>query len=158
MPMQDLPEEMVKSAPTLGELALLLGIDGQGLESSVQRFNEFAKQGRDPDFGRGTYPWATMMTGDRTLPHPNLGPLDKPPYYGLQLHVASIGLNAVGLRINEHAQVMHVRGRPIAGLYAAGNSCAPLDIGAGYQSGLSNLRGLVWGYRGALHASGKTQQ
>jgi hypothetical protein len=49
--------------------------------------------------------------------------------------------------------VLHVRGAPIPGLYAAGNSAAPLDIGAGYQSGLSNLRGLVGGYLAALHAA-----
>ena len=47
---------------------------------------------------------------------------------------------------------MHVRGRPIEGLYAAGNSAALLDIGAGYQSGLSNLRGMVWGWVAGQHA------
>jgi 3-oxosteroid 1-dehydrogenase len=49
-----------------------------------------------------------------------------------------------------------VRGRPIEGLYAVGNSAAPLDIGAGYQSGLSNLRGMVFGYRAALHAAARS--
>jgi predicted oxidoreductase len=93
-----------------------------------------------------------MMTGDRDRPNPNLGPLDRAPYYGLQLRVASVGINAAGLQTNVNAQVMHVRGRPIEGLYAAGNAAAPLDIGAGYQSGLSNLRGLVGGYAAARHA------
>jgi 3-oxosteroid 1-dehydrogenase len=97
-----------------------------------------------------------MMTGDSTRSNPNLGPLDKPPYYGLRLHVASVGINAAGLRTNVDAQVIHVRGRPIDGLYAVGNSAAPLDIGAGYQSGLSNLRGMVGGYRAALHAAQRT--
>jgi predicted oxidoreductase len=69
------------------------------------------------------------------------------------LHVASVGVNAAGLLTNEHAQVMHVRGAPIPGLYAAGNSAAPLDIGAGYQSGLSNLRGMVGGFVAGQHAS-----
>jgi succinate dehydrogenase/fumarate reductase flavoprotein subunit len=50
---------------------------------------------------------------------------------------------------------MHVRGRPIPGLYAVGNSAAPLDIGAGYQSGLSNLRGLVGGYLAGRHAASR---
>jgi 3-oxosteroid 1-dehydrogenase len=97
-----------------------------------------------------------MMTGDRErTKNPNLGPIDKAPYYGLRLRVASAGINAAGLKTNVHAQVMHVRGRPIEGLYAAGNAAAPLDIGAGYQSGLSNLRGLVGGYAAAKHASAK---
>ncbi len=107
----------------------------------------------DHDFGRGTYPWAAMMTGDRTRPNPNLGPLDKPPFYGLRLRVASVGVNAAGLKTNAHAQVMHVRDRPIPGLYAAGNSAAPLDSGAGYQSGVANLRGIVGGYLAGNHAA-----
>ncbi len=155
LPGQDLPEELVARADTPGELARKLGIDASGLEATIRRWNALAEGGADTDFGRGTYPWAAMMTGDRDRPHPNLGPLDKAPYYGLRLGVASVGVNAAGLKTNAHGQVMHVRGRPIEGLYAAGNSAAPLDIGAGYQSGLSNLRGLAGGYAAAKHASGK---
>ncbi len=151
LPGQEIPETVAARADSLGELAQKLGIDAAGLEASVARWNGLCAEGRDRDFGRGTYPWAAMMTGDRDLASPNLGALDKPPYYGMALRVCSAGINAAGLRTNEHAQVMHVRGRPISGLYAVGNSAAPLDIGAGYQSGLSNLRGLVWGYRAAKH-------
>jgi 3-oxosteroid 1-dehydrogenase len=87
------------------------------------------------------------------MPNPNLGTLERPPYYGLKLRVVSAGINAAGLRVNAEAQVMHVRGRPIPGLYAVGNAAAPLDIGAGYQSGLSNLRGLAGGYVAGRHAA-----
>jgi 3-oxosteroid 1-dehydrogenase len=153
LPGQDMPEELVARGDTLAELATKLGIDAAGLEATVKRWNVMATSGKDADFGRGTYPWAAMMTGDRERAHPNLGPLDKGPYYGLRLRVASVGINAAGLKTNAHAQVMHVRGRPIEGLYAVGNSAAPLDIGAGYQSGLSNLRGLAGGYAAAKHAS-----
>ena len=153
LPGQDLPEELVQRAGTLEELAGKLGIDAAGLVATVARFNEHAASAHDPDFGRGTYPWAAMMTGDRTQPNPNLGALDKAPFYGLRLRVASAGINAAGLRTNANAQVMHVRGHAIDGLYAAGNAAAPLDIGAGYQSGLSNLRGLTGGFMAARHAS-----
>jgi 3-oxosteroid 1-dehydrogenase len=155
LPGQDLPKALVARADTLRGLAGELGIDADGLEATVARFNRFAEEGVDHDFGRGTYPWAAMMTGDRTRPNPNLGPLDKPPYYGLRLRVASVGVNAAGLRTNASAQVMHVRGRPIPGLYAAGNSAAPLDTGAGYQSGLANLRGIVGGYLSGKHAASR---
>ena len=64
-----------------------------------------------------------------------------------------VGVNSVGLKTNENAQVMHVRNRPIEGLYACGNSAAALDTGAGYQSGLSNLRGLTWGWIAGAHAA-----
>src|SRR5579859_4350111 len=153
LPGQDFPPGLVETAPSLRELAAKLEIDPDNLERTVARFNRLAEQGVDEDFGRGTYPWAAMMTGDRERKNPNLGPLTAPPFYGLRLRVASVGINAAGLRTNAEAQVIHVRGRPIEGLYAAGNSAAPLDIGAGYQSGLSNLRGMVGGYRAALHAA-----
>ena len=147
LPVMDLPEALVSRADTLRELAEKLGIDAAALESTVERFNRFAADGIDPDFGRGSYPWAAMMTGDATrAKNPNLGPLEKAPFYGLRLGVCSVGVNAAGLHTNRQAQVLHVRGRPIPGLYAVGNAAAPLDIGAGYQSGLSNLRGLVGGY------------
>ena len=155
LPGQDIPETVAVSAGTLRELAGKLGIDAAGLEATVARFNSFAAEGVDRDFGRGTYPWASMMTGDATRKNPNLGPLEKPPFYGMRLRVASVGINCAGLRTNGDAQVMHVRGRPIPGLYAAGNSAAPLDIGAGYQSGLSNLRGMVGGYLAGRHASSR---
>ncbi len=154
LPGQPLPD-WIKRADSLQELGAQLGIDGAALEASVARFNPMAAAGVDSDFDRGTYPWAAMMTGDRTRPNPNLGPLDKPPYYGLELRVVSAGINCAGLRTNEHGQVMHVRGRPIPGLYAVGNAAAPLDIGAGYQSGLSNLRGMVFGYLAGKHAASR---
>ena len=155
LPGQEIPEAVAVSAGTLRELAAKLGIDAAGLEATVARFNAFAAEGVDRDFGRGTYPWAAMMTGDSTRKNPNLGPLDNPPFYGMRLRVASVGINCAGLKTNGDAQVMHVRGRPIPGLYAVGNSAAPLDIGAGYQSGLSNLRGLVGGYLAGRHASSR---
>jgi predicted oxidoreductase len=64
-----------------------------------------------------------------------------------------VGVNAVGLRTDADGRVLHLRGHAIPGLYAAGNAAAPLDIGAGYQSGLSNLRGIAFAYAAAHHAT-----
>ena len=154
MPGVEAPPELLKKADTPAGLAKLLGIDPEALEATINRFNEFADTDTDPDFGRGRYPWASMMVGDRSRPNPHLGPLNKPPYYGVQLTAVGVGINAVGLQTNADAQVMHVRDRPIVGLYACGNSAALLDTGAGYQSGLSNLRGMTWGWIAAKHAMG----
>jgi 3-oxosteroid 1-dehydrogenase len=154
MPGMDVPEEILARGDTPAELAEKLGVDAEGLTATIERFNRFAVEGQDPDFNRGSYPWAAMMTGDHSRPNPNIGPLDKGPYYGIALQPVGVGVNAVGLRTNVHGQVMHVRGTPIEGFYAAGNSAAALDTGAGYQSGLSNLRGMTWGYVAARHAVG----
>jgi 3-oxosteroid 1-dehydrogenase len=153
LPGMEAPEDVLARAATPRELAVLLAIDPDGLEATIARFNVHAAEGVDPDFGRGSYPWAAMMTGDRTRPNPNLGPLDRPPYYGVRLLPVGVGINSVGLETNAFAQVMHVRGRAIPGLYACGNSAAALDTGAGYQSGLSNLRGMTWGWIAGRHAA-----
>lgn len=153
-PGMPLPDTFVTQADTPAELAGKLGIDPDGLTATIERFNSFADGPTDPDFGRGSYPWAAMMTGDRRRPHnPNLGPLDKGPYYGIRLVPVGVGVNAVGLRTDTNAAVQHLRGQPIRGLYACGNAAACLDIGAGYQSGLSNLRGMTWGFIAGQHAA-----
>jgi len=64
-----------------------------------------------------------------------------------------VGINSHGLRTDRHAQVLHVRGRPISGLYAVGNSAALLDLGGGYQSGTSNARAITWGWLAGRHAA-----
>ena len=155
MPGQEVPDDFVKRADSPAGLAEKLGVDPAGLEATITRFNSFAGGDTDPDFGRGTYPWAAMMTGDRSRPNPNLGPLHKPPYYGIELLPVGVGINSVALETNASGQALHVRGDPIEGLYAVGNSAAALDTGAGYQSGLSNVRGMTWGYIAAKHAVGR---
>ena len=93
------------------------------------------------------------MFGDPSYKNPNMGPLTKPPYRGLKLTPTNSGVNSCGLKINRDAQVMNVRGRPIQGLYAVGNSAANIDTGAGYQSGIANMRGIAWGWIAAHHAA-----
>jgi 3-oxosteroid 1-dehydrogenase len=55
------------------------------------------------------------------------------------------------LRTNANAQVMSVRGAPIAGLYAAGNAAAHLEFGMGYQAGISLMSALTFAYLGVEH-------
>lgn len=147
--------DWVSRAGSLRELASVLGIDGARLEATVRRFNKFAEGGRDEDFGRGTAPWGTALTGDpHHRPNPNLGPVERPPFYGVRLVVS--GVSSAGLLTNRHGQVLHVRGHAIPGLYASGNVAAFVDYGAGYQAGLSLARGMTWSYLAVRHMAGKT--
>ena len=154
MPGQPLPEALVQQADTPRALAEKLGIDADGLEATLARYNEFAAVGEDPDYGAGSHPWSVRLTGDQSYPNPCVGPLDKAPFFGVRLVPVGVGINSHGLETNTDAQVMHVRGHPIPGLYAAGNSAALLDLGGGYQSGTSNMRALTWGYIAGRHIAG----
>jgi 3-oxosteroid 1-dehydrogenase len=153
-PGERLPEGFAAQADTLDGLAKELEIDPVELAHTVERFNIDARDGHDSEFGRGSRPWSKRMFGDSSLgDQAVLAPVETAPFYGLELRLVSSGVNGAGLRFNRNAQVINVRGEPIDGLYVAGNSSAMLDVGAGYQSGIANARGLVWGHIAAQHAS-----
>ncbi len=155
MPGQELPEGMVIVANTPRELAQRLEIDPKRFEATLARFNANAEQGEDPDFGRGSMPWAIRLVGDLDYKNPLLGPLNKPPYHAVRLRPVSVGINSHGLKWDLDARVVHVRGHAIPGLYAVGNSAALLDLGGGYQSGTSNSRAITWGYVAGRHAAAR---
>jgi len=154
-PGQPLPEGMAISAATLEELATNAGIAPAGLTATVVRFNGFCETGKDEDFARGSVPWGRIMTGDPRLPNPNMAPLTKAPFYAVRIERVNMGVPTSGLPIDRNARVLDVDGAPIQGLYAAGNSAAWLDIGGGYNSGISNTRGLLYGYLAALDMTGQ---
>ena len=139
-------------ADSLAGLAAELGIDGSALEETAAGFNRGAEQGRDPEFGRGEFLWIQVLSGDSSHPiHPNLAPVSQPPFYGVRLHPS--GSSSAGLLTDAEARVLHVRGRPIAGLYACGSAAAQTDFGVGYQGGLLLVRGMTFGYLAARHAA-----
>jgi 3-oxosteroid 1-dehydrogenase len=157
-PGQPLPEGMAISAPTLEALAEKAGIDPDGLAGEVARFNGFCETGVDEDFARGTVPWGRIMTGDPRLPNPNLGPIDTGPFYAVPIKRVNMGVPTAGLPIDTEARVLDADNRPVPGLYAAGNSAAWLDIGGGYNSGIANTRGMLYGYLAALAMTGQREQ
>ncbi|MCB2073929.1 MAG: FAD-binding protein [Novosphingobium sp.] len=160
MPGQDWPKGFGVVADTIEELAREAGIDPQGLAETVARFNGNAEKGVDPDFGRGEQPWGAWMTGDKThKPNANLGPIVKPPFYAVRLsRMGATGIPAAGLKIDRNANVVGWDEAPIPGLYAAGNSAARMESGAVMQSGVSNARGMTYGWLAALHAVGRPSE
>ena len=155
MPGQDWPDGFGVVADTIEELASRAGIDPKGLAETVARFNANAEKGVDPDFGRGEQPWGAWMTGDKThKPNPNLGPIVKGPFYAVRMsRMGATGIPAAGLKIDRNANVVGWDEQPIPGLYAAGNSVARMESGAVMQSGVSNARGMTYGWLAARHAA-----
>lgn len=156
MPGDELPEETGVTASSIEELANRLGIDAEGLAATISKFNAYCENADDPEFGRGSVIWGAYMSGDRFhKPNPNLGPLLKPPFYGVPLsRLASSGIASGGIVVDEHCRAMGWDGEVIEGLYLAGNSVARLDNGAVMQSGMSNARGMTHGYLAGRHAAG----
>ncbi|MET9608976.1 FAD-dependent oxidoreductase [Streptomyces sp. NPDC006512] len=126
-PARWLESGFVKKAATVEELAALMA--APGLPATVRRFNGFAARGADEDFGRGESVYDRYY-GDPTLPHPNLAPLDKGPFYAVPVHPGDIGTKG-GLVTDGDGRVLREDAAPIAGLYAAGN-CSAAVMGETY--------------------------
>ncbi len=134
------------TAGSLAELARLIGVDAAGLEESARRMNEFARAGRDEDFGRGSHYWDVTTIGDpRHGPCPVLGTIETPPFHAIPYHAAYLGTKG-GPRTNEHGQVLRPDGSRIAGLYAAGNAMANPIGSKGVGTGTTIGPCLTWGY------------
>src|ERR1044071_4036631 len=136
----------LKKAATLAELAALCGIDPDGLAETIERFNEHARHGLDPEYGRGESAYNRAL-GDpnRRIPNPCVGPIDEGPFYACEVLPGDIG-TCGGLLTAEHARVWGAgRGR-MEGLYAAGNSPARV-MGRHYLGpGASIANTMVFGY------------
>ena len=116
-------ERFLTIAPTIAELAAKLGVDRERFESTIRRYNEGARGGLDPDYGRGDSPQDRYYSDPRVMPNPCLGPLETPPFYAARVYPGDLGTKG-GLRTDHRAQVLATGGDPIAGLYAAGNCSA----------------------------------
>jgi 3-oxosteroid 1-dehydrogenase len=151
-----MPTGMALSADSLRDLANRACIDGDGLEASVERFNAAAEAGVDREFRRGSKLWSKSW-GDARMKNPNLGPIEKPPYYAIRLARVGTGLASAGLKTNDAGKVIGMDGKAIDGLYAVGNSAARIEMGCGYNSGMAIGRSLVFGYLSALDALAGSQ-
>lgn len=153
-PREMLESGKLKKADTLAELAQLCGIDADGLAETIDHFNQHARKGLDPEYGRGASAYNKAL-GDpnRKLPNPAVGPIDEAPYYACEVLPGDIG-TCGGLLTDEHARVLGPDDQPIPGLYATGNSTATV-MGRHYLGpGASIANTMVFGYLAARHAAG----
>lgn len=139
---------------TLEGLARQIGVDAQGLAASAARMGEFARTGRDLDFGRGGNVFDRYYGDDSVKPNPNLAPIAKGPFYAMQFHPGDIGTKG-GLLTDRDARVLDTHGQPIEGLYCTGNNAASV-MGPAYPGAGSTLGpGLTFAYRAVAHMAGK---
>ncbi|WP_409329679.1 FAD-dependent oxidoreductase [Trujillonella humicola] len=131
----DVVEQMVAAGKvhrtdTTAELAEALGLPVDAFEGSVARHNEQVAAGEDSDY----------------LKDPGfLEPIATPPFYGAEIRPATVCFTACGPRIDRDARVLDRAGRPVPGLFAAGE-CTGGVIGPAYVgSGNSYANCVVFG-------------
>jgi succinate dehydrogenase/fumarate reductase flavoprotein subunit len=154
-PDDETPEWMIR-AETVADLSEQTGIDEDGLRETLARFNDHAREGVDPEFHRGESPH-DRHAGDPEADHPNLGPVDEPPYYAFEVKPGCIGTKG-GLVTDTDAAVLDVRGERIDGLYAASNSTAHV-MGIGYAGGGGTIGpNVVFGHIAGQNAAERAGQ
>ncbi|WP_336335098.1 FAD-dependent oxidoreductase [Pseudomonas putida] len=143
-------DKVIYRADSLAALATKIGVDGEGLEKSVQRLNQQAAGGEDDDFGKGASLFDRYYGDSNCQPNPCLGPLDKAPFYALRIDAGELGTKG-GLRTDASARVLRADGSVIAGLYAIGNTSAAL-MGKTYPGPGSTIGpAMTFGYIAANH-------
>ena len=88
---------------TLEEIATKIGTDTKTLEATLNKYNEAVRNKVDSEFNKKTLP--KELTGTK--------------YYAIEVSPA-VHHTMGGVRINTNAEVLGKNGRPIKGLYAAG--------------------------------------
>jgi 3-oxosteroid 1-dehydrogenase len=140
---------VVTRAGTVTELAEKIGVPPEALAQTVETFNEYARTGRDLDFGRGDSGYDRYYGDPTVKPNPSLGVIDKAPFYAVKIVPGDLGTKG-GLVTDERARVLRPDGSVIPGLYAAGNASAAV-MGRTYAGpGATIGPAMMFGYLAAL--------
>lgn len=132
-------------ADTLEALAAKIGVDAKGLVATAAKIGEYAKAGKDPEFGKGDTSIDRYYSDPTVTPNPCLGPVEKGPFYAIALYPGEIGTKG-GLWADERARVQREDGSVIPGLYAIGN-CSAAVMGKTYAGAGSTLGpAMTFGY------------
>ena len=90
---------------TIAELARACGIAPDALAETVRAYNEHARRGEDPEFGRGSTPYNRKQGDPLHGPNPCVAPIEQRPFYAVKVLPGSFGTFA-GLKTNGFAQVL----------------------------------------------------
>jgi fumarate reductase flavoprotein subunit len=137
---QKADEGRIIRADTLEELAAKAGIDPEGLQGQVERYNAGVAAGENTDFFKKT----------------QMAPIRKPPFYAVEIRPAILCWTGTGLRIDADTCVLNKASKPIRGLYAAGETVGNLHgdryIGGGGSYGPCLVFGKLAGEKAAKYA------
>jgi len=130
----------------------------ENLAQTLDKFNSYARTGRDEDFQRGQAKydseWHQAFSPMRSdtdwpvndMPSDTMYPLlEEGPYYATILGAGGLDTNG-GPVIDARARVLDVDGQPIPGLYGAGNCIASPSRNAYWGAGCPLGLSLTFGY------------
>lgn len=98
---KNLAKGRIKTADTLEELGVSIGVHPQALRNNIERYNSFVEKGRDAQFFR-------KMRGTVKV--------ERGPFYATEVRAVTIPMSSVGLQIDAQAEVHDAADAPIPGL------------------------------------------
>ena len=147
--------ELLK-APDIAQLAAKIGVNPSVLTATIAGYNVDAKQGRDPEFGRGSTIYQRHLGDASHKPNPCVAPILRAPFFAMRIHPADLG-TAIGMKVDAQARVLREDGTPVAGLYACGNDMGSIMNGNYPAPGITLGPALTFGYIAGRHlAEGAT--
>ncbi|MBN9177497.1 MAG: FAD-dependent oxidoreductase [Microbacterium sp.] len=132
-------------AATLSELATLVGVDGERLERTIERYNAAIAANETDEQGR-----SSLCNGVGAL-----RPIVRAPFYAYPAK-SLMTTTYCGVKVNTDAQVIDVEGAVIDGLYAVGEVAGGFH-GAAYMTGTSLGKGAIFGLHVAREAAARAE-
>ncbi|NRB37928.1 MAG: FAD-binding protein [Pseudomonadales bacterium] len=137
---------------SIDALAKKLGIDKDGLNTTITKMNGYATTGIDLEFQRGESQYDKYYGDESVSPNPCLHAIEQAPFYAIRIDPGEFGTHG-GMDITPHAQVLKEDGSVIEGLYAIGN-CAAAILPSYPGPGSTLGPAMTFAYQAAKHISG----
>lgn len=134
----------------IAQLAAQIGIKPAVLAATIATYNDGAKEGRDPEFGRGSTIYQRHLGDISHKPNPCVAPIARAPFFAMRIYPADLG-TAIGMKVDAQARVLREDGTPIAGLYACGNDMGSIMNGNYPGPGIMLGPALTFGYIAGRH-------
>lgn len=133
--------EVIK-AETLEQLARRLGIPPANLAGTADRYNRLVASGSDTDY------FKTLK---------DVRPISTGPFYAAKMTQPFYAFTGTGVRIDEHAAVIHETSEAIPGLFAAGECVGNVLGGIYFGSGNSLANCAVFGRTAGYSAAARAK-
>ena len=145
-----------KRGAALAGLAAARGIDPAGLEARLAEFNDNARRGVDPEFGRGSSECSRQGGDPKDSPKSTLGTPSKGPFYAVAIVPGSFFGTVAGLFADARSRVPRGDGTGTEGLYVAATTRPVSGVGTTRATAFTLGPALTFGYIVARDLAGVT--
>lgn len=143
----------LRKGRTIAELASRLGLDAKTLQQTIAAYNDAARQGEDPEFGKGSSAYNRYLGDPEHGPNPCVAPVEQAPFYAVEVILGDLG-TFVGVATDGSARVLDEHNLPIEGLYSVGNDSASMMGGQYPGAGITLGPAMTFGYVAGKHLTG----